>query len=187
MNILESADVQDRRERDSSVEIPDSEHVVTGGNEQHLWWERAASLVCSISWTSWLGVSGLFIQHIRLTYDKLTELNDVVFCEFILDLFPEQFNLLLTEVKWIDFSTQNHFLIICGKLVQVSDRMKSGATQGAEKKYSWGDAGKVLMVVRSRSWKPKLEATFRLFSLWHYKVCWDIPSTQGSYRSNLMI
>lgn len=145
MNILESADVQDRRERDSSVEIPDSEHVVTGGNEQHLWWERAASLVCSISWTSWLGVSGLFIQHIRLTYDKPTELNDVVFCEFILDLFPEQFNLLLTEVKWIDFSTQNHFLIICGKLVQVSDRMKSGATQGAEKKYSWGDAGKVLM------------------------------------------
>lgn len=38
MNILQSADVQDRRERDSSVVIPDGErHVATGGNEQRLW------------------------------------------------------------------------------------------------------------------------------------------------------
>lgn len=158
MNILESADVQDRRERDSSVEIPDSEHVVTGGNEQHLWWERAASLVCSISWTSWLGVSGLFTQHIRLTYDKLTELNDVVFVNSY--WICSQNSLICCWLKWSELisalktifssSVENWYKWVIGWRVEQRRAPKRNTLEVMQGRFWWLCA----VEVGSRSWKP---------------------------------
>lgn len=167
MNILESADVQDCGERDSSVEIPGSEHVVTGGNEQHLWWEWAASLVCSISWTSWLGVSCLFIQHIQLTYDKLTELNDVVFVNSY--WICSQNSFICCWLKWSELisALKTIFFIICGKLWS-----KRVIGCGVEQRRAL--KRNTLEVMQGRFWclkvdirctQLKFEATFRLFSL----------------------